>query len=101
MHVGHLRSTIIGDCLHRVLVAVGHRVIPQNHIGDWGTQFGMLVEQILYERIDVLDLDLPGAEAVYQRANARFKADPDFATAARRRVVALQSGDPETRSVWQ
>ena len=50
MHVGHLRSTIIGDCLHRVLPAVGHRVIPQNHIGDWGTQFGMLVEQILDRR---------------------------------------------------
>ncbi|HWJ53563.1 MAG TPA: arginine--tRNA ligase, partial [Propionibacteriaceae bacterium] len=101
MHVGNLRSTIIGDCLHRVLVAVGHRVIPQNHIGDWGTQFGMLVEQILHEGIDVLGLDLAGAEAVYQRANARFKADPDFATAARRRVVALQSGDSETRQVWQ
>jgi arginyl-tRNA synthetase len=101
MHVGHLRSTIIGDCLHRVLAAVGHRVIPQNHVGDWGTQFGMLVEQILDENLDVLDLDLAGAEAVYQRANAHFKADPGFATAARRRVVALQSGDPETRRVWR
>jgi len=101
MHVGHLRSTIIGDCLHRVLAAVGHRVIPQNHVGDWGTQFGMLVEQILDEGIDAGDLDLASAEAVYQRANARFRADPDFANAARRRVVALQSGDPATRSVWR
>jgi arginyl-tRNA synthetase len=101
MHVGNLRSTIIGDCLHRVLAAVGHRVIPQNHIGDWGTQFGMLVEQILRDGTDVLSLDLAGAEAVYQRANAHFKADPEFANAARRRVVALQSGDPETRQVWQ
>ncbi|HLL61997.1 MAG TPA: arginine--tRNA ligase [Propionibacteriaceae bacterium] len=101
MHVGNLRSTIIGDCLHRVLAAVGHRVIPQNHIGDWGTQFGMLVEQIMLDGTDVLSLDLAGAEAVYQRANAHFKADPDFATAARRRVVALQSGDPETRQVWR
>ena len=101
MHVGHLRSTIIGDCLHRVLVAVGHRVIPQNHIGDWGTQFGMLVEQILDDGTDVLDLDLAAAEAVYLRANTRFKADPEFATAARRRVVALQAGDPETREVWR
>ena len=50
MHVGHLRSTIIGDCLHRVLAAVGHRVIPQNHIGDWGTQFGMLIEHFVDER---------------------------------------------------
>jgi arginyl-tRNA synthetase len=101
MHVGNLRSTIIGDCLHRVLVAVGHRVIPQNHIGDWGTQFGMLVEQIMRDGTDVLSLDLAGAEAVYQRANAHFKADPEFATAARRRVVALQSGDAETRQVWR
>jgi arginyl-tRNA synthetase len=101
MHVGNLRSTIIGDCLHRVLAAVGHRVIPQNHIGDWGTQFGMLVEEILLDGTDVASLDLAGAEAVYQRANAHFKADPEFATAARRRVVALQSGDSETRQVWQ
>ena len=101
MHVGNLRSTIIGDCLHRVLAAVGHRVIPQNHIGDWGTQFGMLVEQILLEGTDVLSLDLAGAEAVYQRANARFKADAEFATAARSRVVALQSGDAETRRIWR
>ena len=101
MHVGNLRSTIIGDCLHRVLAAVGHRIIPQNHVGDWGRQFGMLVEQILSDGTDASTLDLAGAEAVYQRANAHFKADPDFATAARRRVVALQSGDPETRQIWQ
>jgi arginyl-tRNA synthetase len=101
MHVGNLRSTIIGDCLHRVLAAVGHRVIPQNHIGDWGTQFGMLVEQIVRDGTDVLGLDLAGAETVYQRANAHFKADPEFATAARRRVVALQSGDPATSQVWR
>ena len=101
MHVGNLRSTIIGDCLHRVLAAAGHRVIPQNHIGDWGTQFGMLVEQILLDGTDALSLDLAGAEAVYQRANAHFKADPEFANAARRRVVALQSGDQETRQVWR
>ncbi len=101
MHVGNLRSTIIGDCLHRVLAAVGHRIIPQNHVGDWGRQFGMLVEQILGDGTDASTLDLAGAEAVYQRANAHFKADPEFATAARRRVVALQSGDPETRQIWQ
>jgi arginyl-tRNA synthetase len=60
MHVGHLRSTVIGDCLYRVLRGIGHRVIPQNHIGDWGTQFGMLVEQILDEGIDPSTLTLPG-----------------------------------------
>ena len=97
MHVGHLRSTIIGDCLHRVLAAVGHRVIPQNHIGDWGTQFGMLVEQILLDGTDVLSLDLAGAEAVYQRANARFKADAEFADrgpAPGGRAAVRRRGDP-------
>lgn len=101
MHVGHLRGTIIGDCLHRVLASVGHRVIPQNHVGDWGTQFGMLVEQILEDEIDVSGLDLAAAEELYKRANAHFKADEEFATAARKRVVALQSGDPETRATWR
>jgi arginyl-tRNA synthetase len=101
MHVGHLRGTIIGDCLHRVLSAVGHRVIPQNHVGDWGTQFGMLVEQILEDQIDTSGLDLAAAEELYKSANAHFKADPEFATAARQRVVALQSGDPETRATWR
>jgi arginyl-tRNA synthetase len=101
MHVGHLRSTVIGDCLRRVLWGVGHRVIAQNHIGDWGTQFGMLVEQILDEQIDVAALTLPEAEALYTRASAHFRADPDFAARARQRVVALQSGDPETRAIWR
>lgn len=101
MHVGHLRATIIGDCLNRVLTAVGHRVIAQNHIGDWGTQFGLLVEQILEDQIDVSNLDLVAAEQLYQRANAHFKADEEFATAARQRVVALQAGDPETRATWR
>ena len=101
MHVGNLRSTIIGDCLNRVLTARGDRVIPQNHIGDWGTQFGMLVEQILLERTEASSLDLAGAEALYQRANAHFKADPAFADHARARVVALQTGDPQTRTIWQ
>ncbi|GAA2095715.1 arginine--tRNA ligase [Microlunatus panaciterrae] len=101
MHVGHLRSTIIGDCLNRVLRAVGHTVIAQNHIGDWGTQFGMLVEQILEDQIDVAELDLASAEALYTKANAHFKSDDAFANRARARVVALQSGDAETREIWQ
>ncbi len=100
MHVGHLRSTVIGDCLYRVLRGIGHRVIPQNHIGDWGTQFGMLVEQILFEGIDPADLTLPEAEALYTRASAHFRADETFADQARRRVVALQAGDELTRSIW-
>ena len=73
MHVGHLRSTIIGDCFHRVMPALGHRVIAQNHVGDWGTQFGMLVEQILEENIDAGALTLPEAEALYTRASAHFR----------------------------
>lgn len=101
MHVGHLRSTIIGDCFTRVLRAQGHQVIPQNHIGDWGRQFGMLVEQILVEGLDVAALDLAGAEALYQRANSHLKDSEEFADRARERVVKLQAGDPETRQIWQ
>lgn len=101
MHVGNLRSTIIGDSFVRVLRAVGHTVIPQNHIGDWGTQFGMLVEQILDEDTDVATLDLDSSVALYKRAQAHFKADEAFADSARRRVVALQAGDTETRAIWQ
>jgi len=101
MHVGHLRTTIIGDCFVRVLRAVGHTVIPQNHIGDWGRQFGMLIEQIADENLDLASLDLAGAEELYLRANAHFEADPAFADRAKACVVALQSGDPATRAVWQ
>ena len=101
MHVGHLRSTVIGDCLHRVLAGVGHHVIAQNHIGDWGTQFGMLVEQILDEGVEASALTLPEAEALYARGSAHFRSDADFAERARRRVVALQSGDGQTRTIWQ
>ena len=101
MHVGHLRSTIIGDCLRRVLIGLGHDVIAQNHVGDWGTQFGMLVEQILDEGLDPAVLDLSSAEALYLRANMHFKADPNFAERARRRVVLLQTADPETLAIWQ
>lgn len=101
MHVGNLRSTIIGDCFSRVLSAQGHTVIAQNHIGDWGTQFGMLVEQILFEEVDAATLDLDGSVALYKRAQQHFKNDEEFAEASRHRVVALQAGDPQTREIWQ
>ena len=101
MHVGHLRSTVIGDCLRRVIAGVGNQVIAQNHIGDWGTQFGMLVEQILDESIDPSTLTLTEAEELYTRASAHFRADAEFADSARRRVVALQSGDELTREIWR
>ena len=76
MHVGHLRTTIIGDCLNRVLSAIGHTVIPQNHIGDWGTQFGMLVEQILIEGSTRPASTCRRPTQPYLRANAHFAADP-------------------------
>lgn len=105
MHVGHLRSTVIGDSLARVLAFAGHDVVRQNHLGDWGTQFGMLVEELLGEGLDdpaaVAGLDMTALLALYQRAKARFDDDADFADSARRRVVALQSGDPTTLALWQ
>jgi len=101
MHVGNLRSTIIGDCFHRVLAAQGHRIIAQNHIGDWGTQFGMLVEQILFEGADASTMTLNDAVELYRRAQSHFRADEEWADAARRRVVALQAGDEETRAIWR
>lgn len=101
MHVGNLRSTIIGDCFHRVLAARGDRVIAQNHIGDWGTQFGMLVEYILDEGTDAAALDLDGSVALYKRAQERFATDEAFADASRRRVVALQAGDERTQEIWR
>ncbi len=101
MHVGNLRSTIIGDCFNRVLSAQGHHVVAQNHIGDWGTQFGMLVEQIVFENADVSGMTLHDSVALYRRAQAHFRSDEQWADAARRRVVALQSGDPETLAIWR
>lgn len=109
MHVGHLRSTIIGDCLVRVLGFLGTEVIRQNHLGDWGTQFGMLI-QYLDEHPDASwhagDLDagtstLSALDRLYKAAQATFQDDPDFADRARSRVVALQSGDEDTIRSWQ
>lgn len=101
MHVGHLRTTIIGDCFNRVLSALGHTVIPQNHIGDWGTQFGMLIEQVLFEGIDASQLTLAEADALYKRAAAHFKEDEAFATKARARVSRFQGGDEESLAIWR
>src|SRR6202142_89714 len=102
MHVGNLRSTIIGDALARVLEAVGHRVIRQNPLGDWGTPFGMLIEHLLDlgaaagAEPSVTDLN-----AFYREARAKFDGDPAFADRARRRVVLLQSGDGPTPAQWR
>jgi arginyl-tRNA synthetase len=101
MHAGHLRSTIIGDALHRLLRFAGHEVIPQNHLGDWGTPFGMLIENLVEEGwSERAERTIPDINTFYREARARFEADPDFAERARRRVVALQSGDPPTLALW-
>ncbi len=102
MHVGHLRTTVVGDALARVLEHLGHQVIRQNHIGDWGTPFGMLIEQLLDagEDSDEARLVESDPNAFYQAARAKFDADEAFATRARARVVLLQGGDPETLRLW-
>jgi len=99
MHVGHLRSTIIGDAIARVLEALGNRVIRQNHVGDWGTQFGMLLAY-LTETGGGSDV-LADIEEFYRAAKARFDEDPEFADRARRRVVELQAGDADAMAQWQ
>ncbi len=101
MHVGHIRSIVLGDAIVRLLEFVGHTVIRQSHLGDWGTQFGMLIEHLIergdaHRAFSVSDLD-----PFYKQAKQRFDADSDFAERARQRVVALQSGDPETTSIWK
>jgi len=99
MHVGHLRSTIIGDALARILEALGHTAIRQNHVGDWGTQFGMLLAYL--EQNEQASEALADLEDFYRAAKARFDSDPAFAELARTKVVRLQAGDPETRAQWQ
>ncbi|WP_326959433.1 arginine--tRNA ligase [Amycolatopsis sp. NBC_01286] len=99
MHVGHLRSSVIGDALARLLRFAGHEVLPHNHLGDWGTPFGMLIEHLLdvpSEQRAIADLD-----AFYREARRKFDSDEAFATRARTRVVLLQSGDEDTLAVWR
>ncbi|HYA68725.1 MAG TPA: arginine--tRNA ligase [Acidimicrobiales bacterium] len=102
MHVGHLRSTIIGDALVRMLEFVGHRVVRENHIGDWGTPFGMLIEHLLDLGEDqaIEELSVGDLNSFYRQARASFDADDRFRDRSRRRVVLLQSGDPETLRLW-
>lgn len=103
MHVGHLRSTIIGDSVARVIEFLGHKVIRQNHMGDWGTQFGMLIahlqDKLLSE--NVATTALSDLEDFYREAKIRFDEEEGFADRAREYVVKLQGGDKECLTLWQ
>ncbi|WP_030165899.1 arginine--tRNA ligase [Spirillospora albida] len=104
MHVGHLRTTIVGDAIARILGFLGHEVVRDNHVGDWGTPFGMLIEHLLDLGEDAAardDSSVSDLTAFYQAARQKFDADEAFADRSRRRVVALQAGDPETLRLWQ
>ena len=109
MHVGHLRTTIIGDCLVRVLGFLGSEVIRQNHLGDWGTQFGMLIQYLddhpeatwHHEQLAEGASAVSALDSLYRTARAAFDADRDFAERARARVVALQAGDEATVARWR
>ncbi|MXX08739.1 MAG: arginine--tRNA ligase [Synechococcus sp. SB0667_bin_8] len=104
MHVGHLRSTIIGDCIARLLSFRGHRVLRLNHLGDWGTQFGMLIAHLKHVAPRSLSgeehVDLGDLVAFYRQAKGRFDEDEDFQEHSRREVVKLQAGEPESLRAW-
>ena len=103
MHVGHLRTTVIGDALVRLLEFVGHRVVRENHIGDWGTPFGMLIEHLLDEGFTDAESThaIADLNAFYKAANDQFEDSAEFQERARQRVVLLQAGDPETMRLWE
>jgi arginyl-tRNA synthetase len=103
MHAGHLRSAIIGDALARLVRDAGHRLIRQNHVGDWGTQFGMLIEHLLDqgEQATAETLSVGDLDTFYRQARAAFDASEAFKDRSRARVVALQSGDAETLRLWK
>ncbi len=103
MHAGHLRTTIIGDALCRMLGFAGHTVIRENHIGDWGTPFGMLIEHLLDigEQEAAHELSVGDLDGFYKQAREAFEESEAFRERSRRRVVLLQSGDPETLRLWR
>ncbi|MFI6130101.1 arginine--tRNA ligase [Micromonospora sp. NPDC051141] len=103
MHVGHLRSTVIGDAAARLLEWLGHRVLRANHLGDWGTPFGMLIEHLvdLGETGAARELSMGDLDAFYKAAREKFDADAAFRDRSRLRVVALQGGDPATLRLWR
>jgi len=112
MHVGHLRSTILGDCICRLLKFLGHRVIRQNHIGDWGTQFGMLVNYVFERRMAaafsgttgqnlLANWSVSDAEDLYRKAKERYDSDPQYARESREWVVRLQALRPDAITFWR
>ena len=101
MHVGHLRSSIIGDSIARILGFLGHTVIRQNHVGDWGTQFGMLVAYMVEQQQHNAEFQLSDLEQFYRSAKVRFDEDPAFADTAREYVVKLQGGDETVLALWK
>jgi arginyl-tRNA synthetase len=101
MHVGHLRSSIIGDAVVRALEFQGHNVIRQNHVGDWGTQFGMLLAYMEEQQNNGESLDLADLEGFYRASKGRFDESEKFAIRARELVVALQSGDEYCNKLWK
>ena len=104
MHVGHLRSTIIGDCIARLLSFRGHQVLRLNHLGDWGTQFGMLIAHLKHVAPRSLSgeehVDLGDLVAFYRQAKKRFDEDEGFQEHSRREVVKLQAGEPDSLKAW-
>ncbi|BAQ63881.1 arginine--tRNA ligase [Geminocystis sp. NIES-3709] len=105
MHVGHLRSTIIGDSIARILEFRGHQVLRLNHVGDWGTQFGMLIAYLRIEKPEVLTtanaVEIGDLVTLYKQAKLKFDQDLEFQETARQEVVKLQSKDPESIQAWQ
>ena len=103
MHVGHLRSTVIGDALVRMLEFVGHSVVRENHIGDWGTPFGMLIEHLidLGETEAANELSVGDLDSFYRQARTKFDSNDEFKERARARVVLLQGGDEDTLRMWK
>ncbi len=103
MHAGHLRTTIIGDALVRMLRFAGHAVIRENHVGDWGTPFGMLIEHLIDigEEEAAHELAVGDLDTFYRQARTAFDASPELRERSRRRVVLLQSGDAETLRLWR
>ena len=100
MHVGHLRSTVIGDALNRMLTHKGHKIVAENHIGDWGTPFGMLIEHLIDLGLDSKS-DFIDFNSFYSDARLKFDSDSEFATRSRARVVRMQASEPGTIELWQ